>query len=107
MTVFSFQCLKAERLDPNKSTWKTGERERGWERHERHDERSNEVRSDEEDAGTGQQGEGVHEHGPCTLEYRGRTQGGFHFCKDRATQQVKWVRSYKCQMLKQHNHFQY
>lgn len=61
------------------STWKIGER--GWERHERHDERSNEVRSDEEeedDAGTGLQGEGVHEHGPCTLEHRRWTQGGFH-----------------------------
>lgn len=88
MTVFSFQCLKAERLDPNKtSTWKTGERERGWERHERHDERSNEVRSDEEDAGTGLQGEGVHVHWSTQ---------GFHFCKDRVTQQVKRVRSYKC-----------
>lgn len=114
--MFSFQCLKAERLDPNKQKQdkhmeNRRERERGWERHERHDERSNEVRSDEEeDAGTGLQGEGVHELGMNMVHVHWSTEGGHKeafISAKTVTKQVKRVRSHKCQKLKQHNHFQY
>lgn len=76
----AFSVLKLNGLiqtNKNKtSTWKTGKRERGWERHERH-ERSNEVRSDEEeDAGTGLQGEGVHELGMNMVHVHWSTEGG-------------------------------
>lgn len=54
-------------------------RERGWEeRHEKHDERSNEVWSDEEvekDAGTGLQGKGVHELGMNMVHVYSSTEG--------------------------------
>jgi len=53
MTVFSFQCLKAENYWSKQTKTRRAHgkqaRERGWERLEGHDERSNEVRSDEEE----------------------------------------------------------